>query len=242
MRHVLAVAALVASVSSAGAQCLVASGEARVTAAAATTLTLDDGRRVKLADVRPAGPLAAAWLGRLVGSRVKIVAGGTDRWGRVVGDVVPLEPRDAALKDTDRGLVVAMLASGVALVDPVDMSAPCLAELFGAERTAEANRRGVWQEPPVVSAAAEGLAQGSGRFVLVDGTVASVGETKQSLYLDFGTSWRTDFTVMIRRRDASEWGLDVNALLQKPIRVRGVLEAWNGGLIRLEHPAQIERR
>lgn len=226
-------------------QCLVPAGEATVVAVpSAEAVALDDGRVLRLADIRAADADAMrAALAELVGDRVsvaEVVPGRVDRWGRRGGDATPLLHADVAPKDTARGLRIAIVSRGLALVDPVDMSGACLAELFGAERAAEADRRGVWRTPPILPAAAEGLAKGLGRYVLVDGTVASVGETGETVYLNFGENWRTDFTALISRRDASAWGFDAPALSGKRVRVRGVLEAWNGGLIRIEHPAQVD--
>jgi micrococcal nuclease len=205
-------------------------------------VALDDGRTVRLADVRAPEPEAmTAALGELVGRRVAVSATARpDRWGRTVGDIAPLPAGDGHRKDTSGGFRADAVARGLALVDPVDISQPCLAELFGVERTAEASRQGIWRTSLVVPAAADGLPQQAGRYVLVDGVVASVGETRQTLYLNFGDNWRTDFTALMRRRDASDWGLVAADLAGRRVRVRGVLEAWNGGLIRIEHPAQVE--
>ena len=69
----------------------------------------------------------------------------------------------------------------------------------------------------------------------------NVGETKRTIYLNFGEDYRTDFTALIRRSDAAGWGDGLKDLAGVSVRIRGVMEAWNGGLIRIEHPGQIER-
>ena len=77
--------------------------------------------------------------------------------------------------------------------------------------------------------------------VLVEGTVLDVGQSRRTIFLNFGTDWRTDFTAMIVQATARTWTEAPAALAGERVRIRGVLEAWNGGLIKVEHPAQIER-
>lgn len=88
------------------------------------------------------------------------------------------------------------------------------------------------------------IARLTGRFALVEGPVVSVGETRSTLYLNFGYRWRDDFTVTIsasRREEFEAAGLDVAALEGAAIRVRGIVQTRDGPLIKVSHPAQIER-
>lgn len=74
--------------------------------------------------------------------------------------------------------------------------------------------------------------------------MVSVGKTRSNTYLNFGPDWSLDFTVMIPVSDQRSWGPDSfqpDALEGHRIRVRGYLEEWNGALIRVRRPAQIER-
>lgn len=194
---------------------------------------------MRLVDLAPDG-----WIGERRGSAAAIPAGGRvelrtaasepDRYGRIPGDVV--------FKDTGRSLRDRLVGAGLAFVDPTVMSEACLTALFQREREAERAGRGLWADRTIVQDAARPLAPAMvGRYVLVAGTVRSVGETKRTIYLNFGANYRTDFTVLVRRADSEGWSDRLMALEGKRVRVRGVLEAWNGGLIRVEHPAQIER-
>ncbi|HUU65954.1 MAG TPA: hypothetical protein VMW57_01560 [Methyloceanibacter sp.] len=61
--------------------------------------------------------------------------------------------------------------------------------------------------------------------------------------MNFTQDWRSDFTITIARRDlaASEAsGLDLARLPGTRVRVRGVVEWWNGPMIAATHPEQIE--
>ncbi len=208
------------------------------------SVTLEDGREVRLAGIVPAAatggadPLPGLDLAALAGAKVGVraVAGGGegDRYGRITGDIVP--------EDTGASLLERVLREGLALVDATDMSEACLEVLFTAERAAEQARRGFWARPDGVRSAADPrLADAAGAYALVSGTVRSVGETRGAVYLNFGESYQTDFTALVRRSDAKSWDSELAALAGVRVRVRGVLEAWNGGLIRLEHPRQVER-
>ncbi|MBJ3777749.1 thermonuclease family protein [Acuticoccus mangrovi] len=205
----------------------------RIATARLPVVTLDDGRAVRLADVRVVEgaepPVGLDGREALLRPLPEL-----DRYGRTVGDIV--------LKDTTASLSASLVARGLAFVDPVAMSEQCLSVLFAAERRAEAESRGLWaQAGTVVPAGTPNLVDQAGRYVIVDGTVESVGETKRTIYLNFGGDYRTDFTALVRRNDARGWGDGLTALKGARVRIRGVLEAWNGGLIRIEHPAQIER-
>lgn len=211
------------------------------------SLRLDDGREIRLADIVPAttataaaavAESGAAMLAPFVGAAVTVsavddAAEGGDRYGRILGDV--------ALKATGEPLSRRLVAQGLALVDPAVMSEPCLDALFAAEREAEQSRRGVWADAgPVRSADDPGLAGEAGRYVLVGGVVSGIGETRRTLYLNFGADYRTDFTGLVRREDAKGWADTLKALEGRTVRIRGVLQSWNGGLIRVEHLRQIE--
>ncbi|WP_108662261.1 thermonuclease family protein [Acuticoccus kandeliae] len=206
-------------------------------------LQLTDGRAVRLADIRIAESEKLAARARVVLEEagpgtllLRPVRGApTDRYGRLQADIV--------VKDTGASLREQIVLNGLAFVDPTVISEGCLTSLFAAERAAETAGFGLWGRPEsVLDAARADLTRYTGQYALVSGTVKSVGETKRTLYLNFGENFRTDFTAIIRRADASGWGSELAALAGESVRIRGVLEAWNGGLIRVEHPAQIERR
>ena len=201
-------------------------------------VTLADGRVVRLADVRPV-PMREERPPRegVTGSArlLPVTGAGPDRYGRILGDVVP----DA----TGESLSIALLERGLAFVDPAVMQEGCHDDLLAAERRAEAARRGVWAGADrVLSASHEGLTGRVGEYVIVEGTVDRVGGTRRTVYLNFGPDWRTDFTALVRRRGSGRWAAALDRLEGRRVRIRGVLEAWNGGLIRIEHPAQVEAR
>ncbi|MEM8664318.1 MAG: thermonuclease family protein [Pseudomonadota bacterium] len=249
MRTLLIAAALAVAVtrSAAAADCFAPAEAGRVAGHDGfASLRLENGPEVRLADIVPAfvgtaaplrdGTIDAA-LGALIGEEVtvrrSVNAPQSDRYGRVVGDLVR--------KDTAASVVHELLRQGLALVDPAVMSETCLDALFAQERQAERAGRGFWQSGAVRDAGDPELADAAGSYTLVEGVVKSIGETRGAIYLNFGETYRTDFTAIVRRRDAKDWIGGLMGLKGRKVRLRGVLEAWNGALIRLEHPRQVER-
>ena len=208
-------------------------------AAGPASLALDDGRVVRLVDIRPAaGGLSGLKTVQGPATLNRVVATQPDRHGRILGDIV----FDATRSATRDRLSAMLLQRGLAFVDPAVMHASCLNGLFRAEAVAEAAARGAWAAAiPVPAEEAARLPTRTGDYAIVEGRVLSVGTTRRTIYLNFGTDHRTDFTALARRGDVRRWEDALTALEGERVRVRGVLEAWNGGLIRIEHPAQVER-
>ena len=81
------------------------------------------------------------------------------------------------------------------------------------------------------------------RGELVEGRVLSTGRTRSMLYLNFGRSWSTDFTVTIPAAAADRFaaaGMAVEGLAGRRVRVRGWLGQHDGPTMHVEHPEQIE--
>jgi len=200
------------------------------------SFVLANGRIVRLADVRPAEDIEIVAQADPRGPALlrRAMALPEDRHGRTVGDLV--------METTGESLSVRLLRRGLAFVDPAVMQDGCHRDLFSAEAEAEASRAGVWAEDGALLAADDvDPRRDAGRFAIVEGTVASIGTTRRTVYLNFGVDYRTDFTALARRRDVRRWEDELTRLDGERVRVRGVLEAWQGGLIRIEHPVQVER-
>jgi hypothetical protein len=66
--------------------------------------------------------------------------------------------------------------------------------------------------------------------------------TRDRAYLNFGSDYKTDFTVSIAKHDAKNFGrgFDPKLFAGHTIRVRGWIESINGPAINATHPEQIE--
>ena len=215
------------------------------------TLILDNGTEVRLVGIQaPKLPLGRkgfkAWpladeakeaLARLaLGKRLALSYGGrrVDRHGRML----------AHLHDpSGRWIQGELLGLGMARVYSFRDNRALVAEMLALERTARAARRGIWGHPYYAVRPAGEAGRHVGTFQLVEGRVLRAETVRSRTYLNFGEDWRTDFTISISGRDRRLFrraGFDLEALAGRTVRVRGWLKSWNGPMIEVTHPEQIE--
>jgi endonuclease YncB( thermonuclease family) len=221
------------------------------------TLVLDDGSGVRLIGAlapraRDAGAQVGAWppetqamqtLSNLVlGKRIKLAFGGRqkDRYGRFLAQVfLEANGRSEWVQGT-------MLAAGQARAYGVPESFACVRELLAHEAEARRKRLGLWSNGvyrPMPAEQPGSLLKQRGKFERVIGTVASIGKTKSTTYLNFGTDWKSDFTVRIGKAVLAanpEFARTLDTLKSKTVVVRGWIERRNGPLIDVADVSQIE--
>ncbi len=216
------------------------------------TVALDSGAEVRLVGIQapklPLGrahvtpwPLAdeakAALEEISLGRRVALSYGGrrVDRHGRVLAHLH---------RDDGLWLQGEMLRRGLARVYSFRDNRALVAEMLALEREARAERRGIWAEPFYAVRSAESVHKlPLESFELVVGRVLSAKVVRGRAYLNFGPDWRSDFTVSAAsaaRRLFERDGHDLIALEGRIIRVRGWVKWWNGPMIEVTHPEQIE--
>jgi endonuclease YncB( thermonuclease family) len=215
------------------------------------TLRLDDGREVRLVGLQapklplgrpdfptwPLAPEAKAALAELaLDETLQLFYGGArmDRYGRVLAHLV---------RSDGEWVQGAMLTRGLARTYSFADNRALVPQLLERERAARAARRGIWaldwyriRKPRETEADIDS-------YQLVEGRVLAVAEQRSNSYLNFGADWRTDFTLVAdsraRRLCAAE-GLDLPALEGRLLRARGWIESFNGPMIEITHPEQIE--
>lgn len=248
----LAVACAAPGAAAAGESCHAAMPGRSAEAAGARnaqTVTLKDGREVRLAGIQvldaldgnaEAGRRATAALDALVAGRRVILhaqAATPDRYERVSAQVVA------------GGVWVqqALVGRGFAYAMPNPDDASCAAGLLAAEEQARRAGAGFWGDGTF------SLADGSavplklaaeGRFAVVEGTVRRIGESGGRIFLDFGRRYREDFTIVIPREAHAAFadaGVDLRGLSGTGVRARGVLFEWGGPAMELRVPAALER-
>ncbi len=208
------------------------------------TLRLTDGREVRLAGLRIARPAdrwtdqARALLQRIVQGRSLVLDPADppkDRRGRLLAQ---------ATLDTGIWLQGAVLEAGLARVETFADNHRRAGDMLAAEAAARGAGRGLWSDPRFrILSAADAEKAGEG-FHLVEGRVTRVVERRDRFYLDFGQDWRRDFSVAILKRDRAAFKaaeLDPADLADARLRVRGWMRMFNGPMIDLTHPQQIER-
>ncbi len=141
----------------------------------------------------------------------------------------------------------AMVLAGLARVYTFVDNRSLIPELLLREEIARRSERLVWSHPYYAVRDARhprDLLALTHHFELVEGTVLHVAAYRTRWYLNFGETWREDFTITIDREHDpvfEDSGVDLHALQGIPVRVRGWLLDDGGPMIRVDHPEAIER-
>lgn len=220
------------------------------------TLILDNGLVVRLIGIEapklPRGnDTFAAWpksgeakaaLETLVaGKQVRLRYGGErlDRHGRSLGQLFVLGEPETWVQGK-------LVADGFARVYSFPDNRSCVAELMQAEGRARLNRLGIWADPYYAVRRADKLGELTGRsghYELVEGRVLAAEQAGGRVYLNFGRTWKTDFTVVIDKTALGRFSkdrFDPLKLADALVRVRGWVDTHDGPRIEVTHPEQIE--
>ena len=215
------------------------------------TVVVEGGREIRLIGIqapkRPLGrsadlpwPLAdqaRAALERLaLGRQVTVHFDGRrgDRHGLILAHLVD---------GHGRWLQAEMLAQGLARVYTFPDNRRAAAEMLAIEDKARRTRLGIWRDPHYRVVSSDQARRFVDSFQLVEGRVVQVQTISRKVFLNFGSDWRTDFTIEVPpaiRRDLARRGIDTAGLKDVKLRVRGWIKLYNGPLIELTHPEQIE--
>jgi hypothetical protein len=178
---------------------------------------------------------------RLLGRDADLIqlAGGTDRWGRTVADLVVADSRGGSA-----GTAAALLRAGYVRVRPEFETRGCAAERLAMEEEAREGGLGIWRDPDfavIQSPNSAELRRRNGRFVVIEGMVRRVGIARSRIYLELVP--RDGPTIVVARKlekALAREGRPVGALVGQTIRVRGALDARFGPRIEVADPAMNE--
>ena len=224
-------------------------GEARVVdvrnGAAVRLGTGDTARLAGVEAPRPGGGGRAAWphaeasrraLAALVLDKpVRLFHAGrrTDRYGRLI----------VHLFVGPRWVQADLVSAGHVRVRSYADNRPRIAELLVREAAARRAGKGLWAYRRYAVRNPETVRRDIESWQIVEGRAKAVAAFRTVTYVNFGSDWRTDFTVRIgapARRLFRAAGIDLTALAGRKIRVRGWVRSRNGPLIVATHPEQIE--
>ena len=214
-----------------------------------SSLRLEDGHVVRLVNVIAPLPidgddnavrLAKEILAQIANGKAAAVflsSEDKDRYGRLsahavlIGDKIWLEAE--------------LLSRGVARVFP-STNDKCMTALLKQEAKARAAQIGFWSEAKFGVFEAEnveGLLGAEGRFVVVEGVIRRIGESRGRVYLDFGRRFTEDFTIIVPdtfRKVLLAQGSDPKSWRGRRVRVRGILFSWGGPAIEINTAQAIE--
>lgn len=220
------------------------------------TVVLGDGLTIRLVGTQapklplgreglepwPQAEAAKAALASLVlGKAVQLRHGGAtvDRHGRALGHLFLVDAPATWVQQ-------AIVSQGLARVYSFPDNRACLAELMAAEGRARAMKLGIWADPYYYVRRADrpqALLERSGNYELVEGRVLLADKVGGRVYLNFGRSWKEDFTAVIDAKAVrlfGDSGLDPLVLEGALVRVRGWVDDHDGPRIEVSHPEQIE--
>ena len=136
-----------------------------------------------------------------------------------------------------------LLSRGLARVYTFPDNRKLAEDMLALEREARDAGRGIWGHPFYALRTPGTVAGDVGTFQIVEGTVVDAASVRARSYLNFGEDWRTDFTAVVgadARKLFEESGIDIISLSGRPVRVRGWVRSYNGPMISVTHPEQIE--
>ncbi len=117
--------------------------------------------------------------------------------------------------------------------------------LLKRETAARGKHVGLWTEAGYAIKSADkpwALLRSRSTLQIVEGRVKSVAQVRSRVFVNFGSQWKSDFTIGIRRRLAKKLrisGLEIEQLKGREVRIRGWIERRGGPFIQLHSAAQL---
>lgn len=198
--------------------------------------SIEGSTTARLAGIRLAKGIAADLSELANGAEVclRLAATERDRYGRLMAYVY-----------SNDGLWMQgeLLRRGLARVEPSVDAPAFVPAMLAIERKARAADAGSWGTGAFRIRTPTNVASAAGSFQLVEGRIVDAARHRNQWYLNFGTDWRSDFTVVIPKQALAAFadaGVEPYALNGRTIRVRGWVDLWNGPMIEVQVPEQIE--
>lgn len=166
--------------------------------------------------------------------KIDLISKKVDRYGRKAAQVY--------LKDA-RWLQGEIVRQGQARVYPYEGEEADIRNLYLLEDMARMSSLGHWEKDGWGMTSALDEAMTVNDFHLVEGVVQGVANIKGVTYLNFGSNWRSDFTVRIVKKNLKKFlkqGFDFPILKGRKLRVRGWVFTKNGPMIHADNPLQFQ--
>lgn len=169
-----------------------------------------------------------------------------DRWGRTIGYVSrpTFRSQKGQLPKNDASLLAQadLVKRGLAIVYPQSEENELIEFLLKVEQDARVDRLGLWRDVLKVFSADKPDIIPIGTICLVEGRINSIGNGGSRRFLNFGTDYKQDFTVTVRSGEWRRWKMAARSdvLVQRKVRVRGIVQSINGPSIELKHSLQLE--
>lgn len=136
-----------------------------------------------------------------------------------------------------------LIAEGLARVRTTPENKEQYLKMLELEKSARDKKLGLWSIPMNTVLTPTTASQNINNFVIVEGQIYATAQNKESIFLNFTSDWKTDFSIGIPaklRKDFSKLRIDPMSLKGKTVRVRGWMRSYNGPYIELDHAEQLE--
>ncbi|MEH6544885.1 MAG: thermonuclease family protein [Sneathiella sp.] len=117
------------------------------------------------------------------------------------------------------------------------------AALVAAEQRAEEARSGIWHSFKAENANTLSSLPKFSDFVIAEARVQNVYSSAKMTYINFGESWKSDFTAAVsskNKRKFESQGWKLSSLMHKLVRIRGPVRWYNGPFMELSFPEQLD--
>lgn len=195
---------------------------------------LQDGKRTG----EPLGEEAKAALEKLIlgkNIRIEYLGEKRDRHNRLIGQVYD---------EKGNWIQGEILKSGFAFAYIfADDSHETIVNMLKAETIAQNAKIGLWQHPYYRVLNSEETQEFINRFKLVEGTIESVNQSHDNIYINFSKEWKGKFAVFISKKNAANFSLEkLKTLIGKKVRIRGWINYHKAPMISIVRQEQIENK
>jgi micrococcal nuclease len=136
-----------------------------------------------------------------------------------------------------------LVSLGLAFTFPMQRNPEMVEDLFSQENYARQLKIGIWDENNAFGILSpDETYDHLNSYQIVEGKIQSVALNKNRIFMNFGSDWRTDFTVSIAPEDKrrfSKQGLDPMQWNNAHVQVRGWIRPYNGPFIEINQPEAI---
>ncbi|WP_022728313.1 thermonuclease family protein [Fodinicurvata sediminis] len=136
-----------------------------------------------------------------------------------------------------------LVREGLAIVHGGPARRTMQTDLLALENQARLAKRGLWRLAELQPLSPHRANEAIGRWRLIEGQVQDTAAIRGRGYINFGADWREDFTIYLnpeRLAEFEETSGPLDRLQGRRLRVRGWLVSYNGPMIELSYPEQIE--
>ena len=207
---------------------------------------LDDGRRLRLVGLAPrqnteeTARFDAGLRGFLGRPLALVIVGEPDRWGRLPArlSVPPASPAETA-----QDLAQWLLRQGAALPMPEAGLFPCETPQKASVQKTVTSATQVLPQAAVDGHDLAAVKAQEGRYVMLEGRIASVGERSQRTYLNFSRRPKEAASIVLSRslwRELKSAGWTASHLGGKRLRAYGVLSGRDGLLLEVSSRTALE--